>query len=120
MNGPGSACVVPSTVTPRSSIASRKADCVRGVTGGFTNIQGTSLLDENRTFHRELISNISIDQETGGILEAEAYDRQGRLLKVFEPKSFKKVNGQWELQEMEIRNVQTSSRTRIEFAAPAE
>jgi hypothetical protein len=56
-----------------------------------------------------------IDQETGGILEAEAYDAQGKLLKVFEPKSFKKVNGQWELQEMEIRNVQTGSRTRVEF-----
>lgn len=56
-----------------------------------------------------------IDQETGGILQAEAYDAQGHLLKVFEPKSFKKVNGQWELQEMEIRNVQTGSRTRLEF-----
>jgi len=56
-----------------------------------------------------------IDKESGGILEAEAYDAQGKLLKVFEPKSFKKVNGQWELQEMEIRNVQTSSRTRLEF-----
>jgi hypothetical protein len=56
-----------------------------------------------------------IDKETGGILEAEAYDAQGRLLKEFEPKSFKKVNGQWELQEMEIDNVQTGSRTRLEF-----
>jgi len=56
-----------------------------------------------------------IDTETGGILEAEAYDAQGKLLKEFEPKSFKKVNGQWELQEMEIRNVQTGSRTRLEF-----
>jgi hypothetical protein len=56
-----------------------------------------------------------IDQETGGILEADAYDAQGKLLKVFEPKSFKKVNGHWELQEMEIRNVQTDSRTRLEF-----
>ena len=56
-----------------------------------------------------------IDKETGGILQAEAYDAQGRLLKVFEPDSFKKVNGQWELQEMEIRNVQTGSRTRLEF-----
>ena len=56
-----------------------------------------------------------IDKETGGILEAEAYDIHGKLLKVFEPKSFKKVNGQWQLQEMEIRNVQTGSRTRLEF-----
>jgi hypothetical protein len=56
-----------------------------------------------------------IDKESGGILEAEAYDAAGKLLKVFEPKSFKKVNGQWELQEMEIDNVQTGSRTRLEF-----
>jgi Outer membrane lipoprotein-sorting protein len=56
-----------------------------------------------------------IDKESGGILFAEAYDANGKLLKEFEPKSFKKVNGQWELQEMEIRNVQTGSRTRLEF-----
>ncbi|MFA6091381.1 MAG: HsdR family type I site-specific deoxyribonuclease [Elusimicrobiota bacterium] len=31
-----------------------------------TNIQGSGLLDENKTFHREFISNISIEQETGG------------------------------------------------------
>ena len=56
-----------------------------------------------------------IDKESGGILEAEAYDFNGKLLKDFAPKSFKKVNGQWELQEMEIRNVQTGSRSRLEF-----
>ena len=56
-----------------------------------------------------------IDKETGGILQAEAYDFNGKLLKEFSPKSFKKVNGQWELQEMEIRNVQTGSRTRLDF-----
>jgi hypothetical protein len=56
-----------------------------------------------------------IDNETPGILHAEAYDANGKLLKVFDPKSFKKVNGQWEIQDMEIRNVQTGSRTRLEF-----
>jgi len=56
-----------------------------------------------------------IDEETLGIVHAEAYDKDGKLLKVFDPKSFKKVNGQWELQDMEIKNVQTGSRTRIEF-----
>jgi Outer membrane lipoprotein-sorting protein len=56
-----------------------------------------------------------IDGETLGIVHAEAFDANGKLLKVFDPKSFKKVNGQWELQDMEIRNVQTGSRTRIEF-----
>jgi hypothetical protein len=56
-----------------------------------------------------------IDEESGGIVHAEAFDAQNRLLKEFDPKSFEKVNGQWELQEMEIRNVQTGSRSRIEF-----
>jgi Outer membrane lipoprotein-sorting protein len=56
-----------------------------------------------------------IDKESGGILEAEAYDFNGKLLKDFAPKSFKKVDGQWQLQEMEIRNVQTGSRTKLEF-----
>jgi len=56
-----------------------------------------------------------IDNESNGIVHAEAYDANGKLLKEFDPKSFKKVNGQWELQDMEIRNVQTGSRTRLEF-----
>jgi hypothetical protein len=56
-----------------------------------------------------------VDDETLGIVHAEAYDANGKLLKVFDPKSFKKVNGQWELQDMEIRNVQTGSRTWIKF-----
>ena len=56
-----------------------------------------------------------IDNETLGIVQAEAYDAKGELLKEFYPKSFKKVNGQWELQEMEIRNDRTGSRTRLEF-----
>lgn len=31
----------------------------------ITNIQGTSLMEENREFHKDLVSNISIDQESG-------------------------------------------------------
>lgn len=61
-----------------------------------------------------------IDHESGGIVQAEAYDFSNKLLKEFAPKSFKKVNGQWLLQEMEIRNVQTGSRTRLEFDLAAE
>ena len=56
-----------------------------------------------------------IDDDTGGILHADAYDARGAKLKEFEPKEFKKVNGQWQLQEMEIRNVQTESKTRMDF-----
>ncbi len=56
-----------------------------------------------------------IDRETGGIVQAEAYDDRNVLLKEFAPKDFEKVNGQWELKEMRIRNVQTGSQTTITF-----
>jgi len=56
-----------------------------------------------------------IDNESGGIVQAEAYDCKNKLLKEFAPKSFKKVNGQWQLEEMEIYNDQTGSRTRLDF-----
>ena len=56
-----------------------------------------------------------IDEETLGIVHAEAFDVAGKKLKEFDPKSFKKVNGQWLLEGMEIRNVQTGSRTTIRF-----
>jgi hypothetical protein len=56
-----------------------------------------------------------IDEESGGIVEARAYDAQGKLLKEFYPKDFKKVDGQWQIGMMEMDNVQTGSRSRIEF-----
>ena len=60
-----------------------------------------------------------IDEENNGIVHAEAYDSKNNLLKEFDPKTFKKVNGQWELQEMEINNVQSGTRTRWEFDLPS-
>jgi Outer membrane lipoprotein-sorting protein len=56
-----------------------------------------------------------IDKETDGIVHAEAYGANGKQLKIFDPKTLKKINGKWELQEMEIRNVQAGSRTKLEF-----
>jgi len=56
-----------------------------------------------------------IDNETLGIVQAEAYDAKGKLLKEFYPKDFKKVKGQWELGEVEMINDQTGSRTWIKF-----
>jgi hypothetical protein len=37
------------------------------------------------------------------------------LLKDFYPKDFKKVNGQWQVQTLIMENVQTGSRSRLEF-----
>ena len=55
------------------------------------------------------------DAGQAAIIHADAYDAHGKLLKMFDPKKLKKVNGQYQLQEMEIRNEQTRSHTRIEF-----
>lgn len=56
-----------------------------------------------------------IDNETGGLLEAEAYDANGKKSKDFYPKDFKKVDGQWQVQTLVMENVQTGSRSRLEF-----
>ncbi len=56
-----------------------------------------------------------IDVETGGLLRAEAYGTDKKLQKEFSVRSFKKVNGLWQLKEMEIRDDKTDSRTRLEF-----
>ena len=56
-----------------------------------------------------------VDAESDGIVYAEAYDANGRELKEFFPKDFSKVNGQWQLEEMQISNVQTKSSTTVKF-----
>jgi hypothetical protein len=56
-----------------------------------------------------------VDNESHGIVQAEAYDVRGERVKEFAPKSFSKVNGQWQLEGMEIRNVQTDSTTAVKF-----
>lgn len=56
-----------------------------------------------------------IDIETGGLVRAEAYDSRERMLKEFSIKSVKKVDGRYQLKEMEIINPQNDSRTKLEF-----
>jgi hypothetical protein len=57
-----------------------------------------------------------IEQEAPhGIVHADAYDQKGNIFKRFDPTEFEKVQGQYQLQEMEIRNVKADSNTRIEF-----
>jgi hypothetical protein len=95
---------------PAQKVLPKPTNLVRG--REYTLLESTNPNPSTNGYSRVLSW---IDKETGGPLQAEAYDANGRLLKEFAPKSFKKVNGQWELQEMEIRNVQTGSRTRLEF-----
>jgi hypothetical protein len=56
-----------------------------------------------------------VDEETYGIVRAEAYDFRNRLLKEFSPGSFARVGSRYELRDMEIRNVQTDARTILQF-----
>ena len=61
--------------------------------------------------------DIATLRESGqaAIIHAEAFDSENKILKEFDPKEFQKVNGDWELKEMEIDNRQTKSRTQIKF-----
>jgi hypothetical protein len=56
-----------------------------------------------------------VDLETGGIIQAEAYDAAGKLLKKFKLGSFGKVEGQWRLRNMRISSPQTGSQTDLKF-----
>lgn len=61
-----------------------------------------------------------LDIDTGGIVFAEAFDVNRKRVKEFMPKSFKKVDGQWQLKEMEIEDFQKRSRTAIIFDIAVE
>ncbi len=56
-----------------------------------------------------------IDNETGGVLQAEAYDPQNKLLKKFKMGSFQKIRGRWQLSDMMIRNTRTGQQTELKF-----
>lgn len=72
---------------------------------------------ESKPEFNQLRARALVDRfiEHRGILRAEGYDRERRLLKEFSIGSFKKVQGRWQLKSMEIRNEATDARTRIEF-----
>jgi len=63
-----------------------------------------------------------IDRESGGLLIAEAADTNGVLVKKFSlhGSSFKKVNGQWRLEKMDIQNEKTGSHTVLKFDMPED
>jgi hypothetical protein len=56
-----------------------------------------------------------LDLDTGGIIQARAYDAQAKLLKEFDVKGVTRVKGQWQVDEVRIRNAQTGSRTTLKF-----
>ena len=57
-----------------------------------------------------------IDLETGGVLQAEAYDAgNSRPMKKFSLGSFERVKGQMHLRDMKIRNLRTGSQTELKI-----
>jgi hypothetical protein len=58
-----------------------------------------------------------IDKQSGGIILADAYNAAGDVLKEFSlhGSSFKKVNGQWRLEHMEMSDHRKHSQTVIQF-----
>ena len=63
-----------------------------------------------------------IEGDTGGILAAEAYDAKGELVKEFSlsGSSFKKVNGQMQIESIKLNNVKTGSKTVLQFELPKD
>lgn len=56
-----------------------------------------------------------IDGDSLGIVEAFAYDSQGKRLKNFYPKNIEKVRGRYQVESMVMENLQTGSTSRLEF-----
>lgn len=56
-----------------------------------------------------------LDKESGGPLKAEAFDAKGKRVKEFEIGRVKKVEGEWQLKDMQIRDLVDGSRTTLEF-----
>jgi hypothetical protein len=56
-----------------------------------------------------------VDIETGAIIIAEAYGPDNRRMKEFEIGGFTRIDGRWELKNMEIRNLREDTRTILEF-----
>lgn len=56
-----------------------------------------------------------IDDDSLGIVEAYAYDLKGKRLKNFYPKNLEKVNGQYQVETMVMENLQTGSKSVLEF-----
>ncbi len=58
-----------------------------------------------------------IDKQSGGIIEAEGFDKDGRVIKEFSLHGsfFRKVNGQWRLEKMEMTDKLKHSQTIIQF-----
>jgi hypothetical protein len=78
--------------------------------------QACYVLESSNPNGREFVRVRSdIDQETGGLLTASAFDADGHKVMEFSLSGFKKVNGHWRLEKMEIHDYKLRSRTELKF-----
>jgi len=56
-----------------------------------------------------------IDTETSGLIRAEAFDAANKLVKEFSVGKFRKIDGQWQLQDMKITSEKTGQETELKF-----
>jgi hypothetical protein len=82
--------------------------------GKFCNVLESVNPQPGRGGYLRVVSWI-INDDSHGILHADAYDSNDKLFKQFDPKKVEKVDGEWQLQSMEMRNLRTDSRTIIDF-----
>ena len=56
-----------------------------------------------------------ISRDHGGLIYAEAYGADGKKIKTFEVSDVEKIDGEWKLKELRIRNEQARSTTNLVF-----
>jgi hypothetical protein len=71
---------------------------------------------------KSFIDKESLEKGAPGILVAEAFDANNKPVKDFSlhGSSFKKINGRWVLERMEMHNSKTRSQTVLKFDLPKE
>ena len=67
--------------------------------------------------YTKVVSWIMIERPHG-ILHADAYDARGERIKQFDPKNIEKVQGEYQLEAMEMSGGKADTRTVIEFDLP--
>ncbi len=83
--------------------------------GQSCEVLESSLPDAPNGGYSKVVSWIASQKPGVMLVHADAYDAKGAILKQFDPKKLQRVEGQWQLRSMEIRNRQTGSRSVIEF-----
>lgn len=81
------------------------------------------VLDSRNSKGREIVRVKSwIDKESNGILVAEAMNAKNSIVKEFNlhGSSFKKVNGRWQLERMDISSPRKETQTTLKFNLPKD